>query len=47
VEDYAKRKSFDFATMERWLGPNLAYDPEKVSPAAPSGPTCGCGTGHS
>ncbi len=46
VEDYAKRKGFDLATMEKWLAPNLAYDPDKVAPAAPSGPTCGCGTGH-
>jgi 5-methyltetrahydrofolate--homocysteine methyltransferase len=27
VEDYAKRKKMDLATMERWLSPNLAYDP--------------------
>jgi 5-methyltetrahydrofolate--homocysteine methyltransferase len=46
AQDYAKRKGFDLATMEKWLAPNLAYDPEKVAPAAPSGPTCGCGTGH-
>jgi 5-methyltetrahydrofolate--homocysteine methyltransferase len=46
VEDYAKRKGFDLATMEKWLAPNLAYDPDKVAPAAPSGPTCGCGTAH-
>ncbi|MEZ5757995.1 MAG: methionine synthase [Emcibacteraceae bacterium] len=25
VEDYAKRKDMDLATMERWLAPNLAY----------------------
>jgi 5-methyltetrahydrofolate--homocysteine methyltransferase len=46
AQDYAKRKGFDLATMEKWLAPNLAYDPEKVAPAAPSGSTCGCGTGH-
>jgi 5-methyltetrahydrofolate--homocysteine methyltransferase len=28
VEDYARRKGVDLAIMERWLGPNLAYDPE-------------------
>lgn len=28
VEDYAKRKSFDLKTMERWLSPNLNYDPD-------------------
>jgi 5-methyltetrahydrofolate--homocysteine methyltransferase len=27
VEDYARRKKMDLATMERWLSPNLAYDP--------------------
>jgi 5-methyltetrahydrofolate--homocysteine methyltransferase len=46
VQDYAKRKGFDLATMEKWLSPSLAYDPEKVAPASPSGPSCGCGVGH-
>jgi 5-methyltetrahydrofolate--homocysteine methyltransferase len=27
VEDYAARKGSDLATVERWLRPNLAYDP--------------------
>ncbi len=27
VEDYARRKGMDIAEVERWLGPNLAYDP--------------------
>jgi len=26
VEDYARRKALDFATVERWLAPNLNYD---------------------
>ncbi len=26
VEDYARRKGLDLATMERWLAPNLDYD---------------------
>jgi 5-methyltetrahydrofolate--homocysteine methyltransferase len=26
VEDYARRKEIDLATMERWLAPNLNYD---------------------
>ena len=26
VEDYARRKGMDLATVERWLGPNLNYD---------------------
>ena len=28
VADYAKRKGIAFVEMERWLRPNLAYDPE-------------------
>jgi 5-methyltetrahydrofolate--homocysteine methyltransferase len=27
VEDYAERKGMTLAEVERWLGPNLAYDP--------------------
>lgn len=29
VADYARRKGMDLAIMERWLAPNLAYDPAK------------------
>ena len=28
VEDYAKRKGLPLSEVERWLGPNLAYEPE-------------------
>ncbi|APZ41809.1 methionine synthase [Acidihalobacter ferrooxydans] len=28
VEDYARRKGWDIATAERWLAPNLGYDPD-------------------
>jgi 5-methyltetrahydrofolate--homocysteine methyltransferase len=28
VEDYAERKGVDLAFMEKWLAPNLAYEPE-------------------
>ena len=28
VEDYAKRKGWSLAEAERWLAPNLDYDPE-------------------
>ncbi|WP_166354510.1 methionine synthase [Phytoactinopolyspora limicola] len=28
VEDYAKRRGLDIAEVERWLRPNLAYDPQ-------------------
>jgi 5-methyltetrahydrofolate--homocysteine methyltransferase len=30
VEDYAKRKGIRLEFMEKWLGPNLAYEPEEV-----------------
>jgi 5-methyltetrahydrofolate--homocysteine methyltransferase len=29
VEDYARRKGMDLKTAERWLAPNLGYDPEE------------------
>jgi 5-methyltetrahydrofolate--homocysteine methyltransferase len=28
VEDYARRRGMELAEIERWLRPNLAYDPE-------------------
>ncbi|MES0874818.1 methionine synthase [Sinimarinibacterium thermocellulolyticum] len=28
VQDYARRKNWDLATAEKWLAPNLGYDPE-------------------
>jgi 5-methyltetrahydrofolate--homocysteine methyltransferase len=28
AEDYARRKGWDRTTAEKWLGPNLAYEPE-------------------
>lgn len=34
VADYAKRKGMDMATMERWLAPNLAYDPARSAAEA-------------
>jgi 5-methyltetrahydrofolate--homocysteine methyltransferase len=30
IQDYAKRKDMDVAVVERWLSPNLGYDPDKV-----------------
>ena len=27
VEAYARRKGMDLTEVERWIGPNLAYDP--------------------
>jgi len=28
VEDYAKRKGWSVEEAEKWLAPNLGYDPE-------------------
>jgi len=30
VEDYAARKGIDLAEAERWLRPNLAYEPSEM-----------------
>jgi hypothetical protein len=54
VKDYAHRTGFDLPTMEKWLAPSLAYDPdkepkeEKSSPSAgkDSASPCGCGLIH-
>jgi 5-methyltetrahydrofolate--homocysteine methyltransferase len=35
VEDYARRKAMDVATVERWLAPVLNYDPADYVEAAP------------
>jgi 5-methyltetrahydrofolate--homocysteine methyltransferase len=32
VVDYARRKAMDLATAERWLLPNLNYDPDEAAP---------------
>jgi len=32
VDDYAARKGIPLAEAERWLRPNLAYEPEQVAP---------------
>jgi 5-methyltetrahydrofolate--homocysteine methyltransferase len=39
VENYAARKERSVAEIERWLGPNLGYDPGVATPgaAAPGG----------
>jgi len=30
IQDYAKRKDMEVSVVERWLSPNLGYDPENV-----------------
>ncbi|MFP5245539.1 MAG: vitamin B12 dependent-methionine synthase activation domain-containing protein, partial [Thermoanaerobaculia bacterium] len=34
IEDYARRKGLTVAEVERWLAPNLAYEPEGELAAA-------------
>jgi len=48
VLDYHLRKQMDLQEVERWLGPNLNYDPEKTSSSPQSVPldSCGCGQPH-
>ena len=29
IADYARRKGWSVAETERWLGPNLGYEPEE------------------
>jgi 5-methyltetrahydrofolate--homocysteine methyltransferase len=36
VDDYARRKGMSVAEVERWLSPNLGYDPSVPAPAAPT-----------
>jgi 5-methyltetrahydrofolate--homocysteine methyltransferase len=36
VADYAKRKNMSVSEVERWLGPNLAYTPERTSEHTPT-----------
>ena len=33
IEDYARRKAMGVAEVERWLSPNLAYDPASIAAA--------------
>jgi 5-methyltetrahydrofolate--homocysteine methyltransferase len=37
IEDYAARKGLSVEVCEKWLGPNLAYDPDKEPAAEPAG----------
>jgi 5-methyltetrahydrofolate--homocysteine methyltransferase len=53
VVDYHQRKGMPLAEVERWLGPNLNYDPEnKEAVASPADSTpaggsgCDCGVSH-
>jgi 5-methyltetrahydrofolate--homocysteine methyltransferase len=57
VEDYARRKGLDTVVVEKWLAPNLGYDPDKAASATGPAPSsanqgkdssspCGCGLVH-
>ena len=52
VLDYHRRKRMDLHVVERWLSPNLNYDPDEagglaVSLSRPTGtPGCSCGQAH-
>jgi 5-methyltetrahydrofolate--homocysteine methyltransferase len=38
--DYHRRKGLTLQEVERWLGPNLNYEP------GPAAPGCACGVAH-
>ncbi|HTL59542.1 MAG TPA: methionine synthase [Candidatus Limnocylindrales bacterium] len=51
VLDYHLRKGMDLLTVEKWLGPNLGYEPgsgdeRSSSNAANSAAACSCGQAH-
>jgi 5-methyltetrahydrofolate--homocysteine methyltransferase len=54
VEDYARRKGLDVAAVEKWLAPNLGYDPDKKTemttgaspPPKDTSSPCRCGLVH-
>jgi len=51
IEDYGKRKDLEIPQVEKWLAPNLSYDPDKpalsATPSKDSSSPCGCGLVHS
>jgi hypothetical protein len=46
--DYHWRKGMTLEEVERWLGPNLNYDPASTGEESPSAEParCGCGVAH-
>ena len=47
VVDYHLRKGMTLQEIERWLGPNLNYDPAAPAPAPGASPAkCSCGVPH-
>jgi len=41
IEDYAVRKGMTVAEVERWLAPNLGYEPQRAVAPAPAGSPAG------
>jgi 5-methyltetrahydrofolate--homocysteine methyltransferase len=46
VEDYARRKGQSVEWVEKWLSPNLNYEPVAPKPAISAKTDCGCGQKH-
>ena len=46
VLDYHLRKGMTVQEVERWLGPNLNYDPATSGTAGVSVEVCACGVSH-
>ena len=46
ILDYHVRKGMPLETVEKWLSPNLNYDPDKTPAIAPERPVCACGARH-
>ena len=46
VLDYHLRKGMDLRSVERWLSPNLNYDPDTAGVATPAATGCSCGMPH-
>ena len=49
ILDYHLRKGMDLQILERWLGPNLDYDPDampKSEAIAAGAISCACGLPH-
>ena len=46
VVDYHLRKGMTLQEVERWLSPNLNYDPDQTGPKASPGIVCSCGHKH-
>ena len=41
IADYARRKGIGLAVAERWLGPNLGYDPDQAAAQSSNGSSSG------